>query len=189
MPSLTLSSRSVRAIGVAAMALAVSVSVIAARRSPPPPPFQTPLGNTLPDVDVQTPDGHTVKLLQSLHGKPALLYVFSAEECASCSNLPLEFTIVHNEAPNLQTILIGSGSPREAFQPLIQSMHLEQSALIDEHREILRAFDVTREPMVLLVDSSGAILLADTRNASRAAQYPMGRILRGIGSILGGPRQ
>lgn len=174
------------AIG-AGLSLMVAMGAAFVRHAAAPagaPRFVTPLGNRLPEITLQTLDGTPISLRARLGGRPALIYVFGVSECSSCSNLPLEFKIAHNEAPGLQTILIGSGSSADAFQASVKQMGLESSTVVDEHRALLTAVGLAVEPLVLLADSTGQILLVDTRGASRAAQFPMGNILHGIGGIL-----
>lgn len=119
-----------------------------------------------------------------LGARPAVIYVFGLAECASCSNLPLEFKIVHKEAPQLVTLLVASGASTDAFRERLHSMGLEKEALVDEDRRLLKGLRFTHEPIVMLVDSTGRILFADTRGASRAAQYPVGHILRDLRGII-----
>jgi peroxiredoxin len=170
-----------------AVSLAVGAGTAAMRytaKPSAPPRYITPLGDSLPNLTLKTLDGRETTLKARLNGKPALIYVFGAAECASCSALPLEFQIVHRESPSIQTLLIGSGATAETLRPGIEAMGLASSALVDEDRQFIRAFELDREPFVLLVDSTGHILIVDSRGASRAAQFPMGRILHEMKGVL-----
>jgi peroxiredoxin len=153
-----------------------------------PPAFVTPLGDPLPDVALQRLDGRRVMMRPLLEGRPALIYVFGVAECASCTNLALEFRIARREVPELRTVLVGSGAAAEAFGDLVKEMDVEGAGkgevLIDEHRALIQALGLVKEPVVLLADASARILLADSRGASRAAQFPMGRILHGLRDVL-----
>jgi peroxiredoxin len=176
------------ASNIKAVAIGVGICLVffagtaAARRTAAPPVarFSTPLGDRLPTLALSTIEGRPTTLAERLGGHPALIYVFGVTECASCSNLPLEFKVVQNEAPRLQTLLVGSGADFSSFAPLVRQMGLEKSALVDENRDLIRALGVPSEPAVILVDSTGRILLIDTRGASRAAQFPMGHLLSAI---------
>src|SRR3984893_13566582 len=53
-----------------------------------------PLGDSLPNVALEHVDGTPVSLRDHIGRRPALIYIFGVAECASCSNLPLEFQIV-----------------------------------------------------------------------------------------------
>lgn len=143
-----------------------------------------PLGDTLPVVELRKPDGTPVMLRTHIGTRPALLYIFGVDECASCSNLPLEFQIVHRQAPLLTTLLIASGASLETFRPRLQQMGLhENEALIDERSALLHGLGIAHEPLVILVDSAGRVIFVDVRKASRAAQYPVGHILRDIAAM------
>jgi hypothetical protein len=143
-----------------------------------------PLGDTLPTALLKHPDGSAVMLRPHLGPRPALLYIFGVDECASCSNLPLEFQIVRRQAPRLMTILIASGASVETFRPRLDKMGLDQKdVLVDEKSVLLHGLGVAREPLVVLVDSTGRVIFVDSRTASRAAQYPVGHILRDIAAV------
>lgn len=146
-----------------------------------------PLGDRLPAVPLRGVDGTSTTLQDRLGHRPAVLYVFSAAQCAGCSNLALEFRILREAFPNVQPLVIGSGSDVETFRPYFEQMGVPDAALVDESRALLRGLDVTREPVVLLTDSTGRILLVDPRSASQAAQYPMGRILADLRGALDAP--
>lgn len=166
--------------------LVFAAGTAAARRSDAAsgPRIGFPLGDSLPDVTLTGLDGRAVNLRRRLGGHPALIYIFGPSECASCSNLALEFKVAQNEVSGLRTLLIGSGARPGVFAPLIRDIGLTDVALVDSARTLLAALRVQREPLVLLADSTGRILLADTRGASRAAQFPMGHVLRGLKALL-----
>lgn len=149
---------------------------------------ETPVGELLPKVQLVKPDGSPMDLGTFLGARPAVIYIFGMAECASCSNLPLEFKIVHKEAPQLVTLLVASGASTDAFRERLHSMGLEREALVDEDRRLLRGLRIMHEPIVILVDSTGRILFADTRGASRAAQYPVGHIIRDLRGIIYPPK-
>ena len=72
-----------------------------------PAPVQTedsPLGNLMPPVILETPAGEKVALADRIRGRPALLFVHGAAECASCSKLALEMRIARNEVLDLQPL-------------------------------------------------------------------------------------
>jgi peroxiredoxin len=142
------------------------------------------LGDTLPDVAIKRVDGSSVSLHAYVGARPALIYIFGVAECASCSNLPLEFQIVHRQAPGVVPLLIASGAPMDTLLPRVRAVGLETSTLIDERSSLLHALGVAREPLVIMSDSTGRIIFVDTRNAARAAQYPVGHILRDIGALV-----
>jgi peroxiredoxin len=140
-------------------------------------PHRYPLGERLPAVRLKTADGRTVTLQERLGHRAAVIYVFSAAQCAGCSNLSLEFRILREAFPNMEPLLIGSGSSPEEFRPYFDQMGVPGAALVDEPRALLRGLGLTQEPVVLVADSTGRVVLVDPRSASQAAQYPMGRIL------------
>lgn len=171
---------------LALLATGAAVGALAMRRPPAPieRAHRSALADTLPAVSLRTLHGETVALRERLGGRPALLYVFGVQECLGCSNLPLEMKIVAREAPGVQVLLVGSGASVATFLDPITRMGLASTALIDEDRQLLRGLAVRSEPLVLLVDGSGRILLVDDRSASHAAQYPMGRLLRDLRATL-----
>lgn len=148
------------------------------------PREETPLGEQLPAVQLSRLSGEPVFLSDVLKRRAAVVYVFGLAECASCSNLPLEFQILRREAPGVATLLVASGASVDSFRPRILSMGLADNAVVDEKRKLLGSLGIGREPLVLVVDSTGRILLVDTRSASRAAQYPMGHLLRDLRGVV-----
>ncbi len=177
---------SLRIATFAALLLAATGGWVLYGRSLVPAHYtRNPLGEPLPDVVVESPDGTPVRLKARLGGRPALIYVFSAAQCASCSNLSLEFRILHGAYPALQTLLVGSGASRETFRDAFRAMELTDVALVDEPRALLHALSLTREPVVLLADSTGRIVFVDQRSPSQAAQYPIGRVLADLEGALG----
>jgi hypothetical protein len=151
------------------------------RQEGEPPARPNILGKPLPELIVKTINGDPVRLSGRLGKHASLIYLMSPVECASCSNLPLEFKIVRRDLPYIQPLLIGSGAPPEAFRAALGSSPLLAEALVDEHRELLRAFRVSAEP---LVDSTGRILLVDVRSTSAAAQFPMGTVLYNLATVF-----
>lgn len=143
-----------------------------------------PLADTMPWLDLVTIDGARVNLHDRIRGRPTAVYVVNTEECASCSNLPLEGRIIGKEFPQLQTIVIGSGSSPDAFARYFSQMGLRSSSLVDPGRALIHALGFAAEPLALLIDSSGRIVLVDSRATSKAAQYPLGRVLRDLGYTL-----
>lgn len=162
--------------------------VLYGRSLAPAPYVRNPLGEPLPDVAVEDSAGRTIRLRDLLGGRPALIYVFSAAQCASCTNLGLEFRILHGAYPTLQTLLIGSGAGRSTFAPAFETMNVAGDAVVDERRALLHALSLTREPVVLLADSTGRIVFVDQRSPSQAAQYPMGHVLADLEGALGARR-
>src|SRR5688500_16038508 len=135
------------------------------------------VGSRLPDLDLRRLDGTKVRLQELLRNGPTLMYVMSLAECTACSSLPTELRIVRRQTPRLQAVLIGSGASPERSRALLACMELDDVALIDESQSVLQGLGLDRSPVVVLADSSGRILLLDTRDVSRASQYPMSRIL------------
>lgn len=171
---------------LAALLLASTGGWVLYGRSLAPAPYtRNPLGEPVPDVAVEAPNGTPLRLKARLGGRPALIYVFSAAQCFSCSNLSLEFRILHSAYPGLQTLLVGSGASRETFRDAFRTMELTDAAVVDEPRALLHALSLTREPVVLLADSTGRIVFVDQRSPSQAAQYPMGRVLADLDGALG----
>jgi hypothetical protein len=113
-----------------------------------------------------------------------MIFVTSIEECASCSNLPLEIRILRAQMPQLQTLVIGSGSSPDAFRPYLHQMGVDTAALIDEPRALLTALGVTAGTLVLVTDSDGRVLFVDSRRPPERAQYPIGRLLHGLSGVL-----
>jgi peroxiredoxin len=173
------------ATGIVMAVLALSlVAVVIDRRPAAPERRPNVLGAQLPNVDVQTTSGTHVKLRDRVGGQPTLLFVTNAAQCASCSNLPLEFEVVRRELPAVRPLLVASGSSIDAFRPLLDRMHLSSDAVVDDHRSLLAALRVTTEPLTLLTDSSGRIVFVDWRSTSEAAQYPIGTVLHDLSGIL-----
>lgn len=160
------------------------------RRATAPAPYaRHPLGEPLPDVPVITPDGKSMRLRERLGAGPSLVYVFNAAQCASCSNLALEFRIIRDAYPTVTPLLVGSGASASEFARAFATMGVADAAVVDEDRALLRALSFEKEPLVLLVDASGRILFVDQRSASQAAQYPMGHVLHDLQSLLGPVRK
>lgn len=145
---------------------------------------RNPLGDSLPSLTLQTPDGRLQSLRERLGHRPAVIYVFNQAECLGCSDLPLEFRVIRREMPDVQPLLIGSGAGPAAFSGALHDMHLEDAALIDEKRSLLKALGVSSEPLVILVGPTGRILLVDSRNTSRAARFPMGQVIHDLRSLF-----
>lgn len=164
----------------------VFVALAAGRATRDSTPHRRPnvLGTLIPNVDVRTVNGSPTRLRDLLAGRPALIYISTPAECASCSNLPLEFQIVRRDTPTIQPILVGSGSSAAEFTPILKRMGIGAAAVIDQRRELLHALGVDSEPLVLLTDSVGRIVFVDWRSTSQAAQYPMGTILHDLSGIV-----
>lgn len=176
---------------VAAVAVALLAAVYAFSRASldrPKPRFNA-IGQALPEVTLLDLSGASTSLRERVRGHPALIYVMTTAECSSCSNLPLEFEIVRRQAPSVVTLLVGSGATVDQLRPYVRQMHIENAALADPERSLLRALGAQSEPLALLLDSTSRIVLADTRSTSAAAHYPMGEILHDIAGILGETRR
>lgn len=170
---------------IAVLATASGGLVLHRRVAEPAPFVRQPLGELLPNVLVDPATGGRIYLRDLIGRHPALVYVFSAAQCAGCSNLALEFDIVRRAHPGLRTVLIGSGAPAAEFREAFATMGVTGSAVVDESRALLRALSIRQEPIVLLTDSTGRIVFVDPRTPSQAAQYPMGRVLTDIQGVLG----
>lgn len=172
-------------LAVAALGI-LALGMVALKRLPARPRLRphSALADTLPWISLETPDGKAINLHNRLAGHPAIIYVVNEAECASCSNLPLEFRVIRQDEPGITPILIASGSSIKTFSPLISQMGLTASALVDEHRELLHALSIESEPVALVVDSTGRIIYMDLRNTSQAAQYPLPRILHDLNGML-----
>lgn len=176
-----------RWIALAVACLLGSAATAAIWSSAPAPArlTQSPLGDTLPWLAMKTPAGEPVNLHDRLRGHAALIYVVNEAECASCSNLPLEFRIIKKETPGVEPMIVGSGGPPKAFVPYLERMNLASAAMIDEPRSLLHALGLSAEPVAILVDSTGRMLFVDLRSNSKAAQFPMGRVLHDLAAIFG----
>ncbi|MGH7619774.1 MAG: TlpA family protein disulfide reductase [Gemmatimonadaceae bacterium] len=177
----------IKRLGTLVVASAVAAAGTAAVRASAPRSVQrapSAVGDTLPWLTMRTPAGNAVSLHDRIHGHPVLIYVVNEAECASCSNLPLEFRILRREAPGVEALLVGSGSSPTSFTPLLERMDLASSALIDESQGLLRALRLSAEPVTVLIDSSGRVLFEDLRSTSKAAQFPMGRVLHDLTAVL-----
>jgi hypothetical protein len=160
--------------------------IVAVKRSTRTPDrrLALPLGDTLQWLELETVDSAPINLHARIAHRPALIYIVNEAECASCSNLPLESRIVQSQWPNVQTVLVGSGSAPSTFARFLTESHAEKIALIDEKRTLLHSLGFDAEPLAVLVDSTGRILYMDLRSTSKAAQYPLGRILFGLQQTL-----
>jgi peroxiredoxin len=176
--------RKLSLLGIVVGLLATTALAAAARSRGDDSTFRNPIGDTLPSLILRLPNGQSQSLRERLGHKPALLYIFNKAECLGCSDLALEFRVIRREAPGVEPLLIGSGSSPADFARALSDIHLEGSALIDEHRSLLAALRVKAEPLVLLVNANGRILVVDNRNTSRAALHPMGEILHELKASL-----
>jgi peroxiredoxin len=169
---------------VIAIPIAIAVSTRSAATKEPAKLTTTPLGDTLPTVTLKTLDGKPLSLRERLGGRPAVIYVTTVAECASCSNLPLEMEIVRKASPRLEALVIGSGSTIAEFRPYFTQMGMTSSAVVDEDRALLRALHVSAETIVLLVDPTGRIVFADQRASPKRAHYPTSRLLHDMIAVL-----
>lgn len=142
------------------------------------------LGRPIPEVHLTTLDGQSVSLRDKLNGRAALIIVMGPRDCTSCANLPLELRIVRSKFPHLGTVVVGSGDAVDAFRVYFGASHLEGYGLIDKERALLRSLELEREPITMLVDTSGRILFIDARSPSEASHYPIGRLLLELISTL-----
>jgi peroxiredoxin len=143
------------------------------------------LGALLPQVELKSPAGASIDLRGQTKGRPTLIFVTTTAQCASCSNLPLEFEIVKRELPTIEPLLVVSGSVASDVRPLLERLRLGPDVLIDERRTLIAALHVTSEPLTVLVDSAGRIVFVDWRSIAQAAQYPIGTVLHDLSGILG----
>lgn len=148
-------------------------------------PF-TRLADTLPSLDLQDPRGQTISLRSRTSGHFTLLYVVNQAECASCANFAEEFRIIRRQTPRIEPLLIASGAPPAQFASLLSQMQVTEQALVDQHRALLAWLHLSSEPAAVLVDSSGRVLFVDVRSTSRAAQFPMSRLLHDLGGAAEG---
>lgn len=147
------------------------------------PPF--PLGDTLANVNmISMATGAAVGLQQRIGAAPAVIYIYGPTQLAGCADLALEFRIIRSLAPEVTTLLVASGAPRETFAAAIDAARLGAVTLIDENRALVRLLRLSGEPAVLLVTSKGRIVFVDTRSAGKALNYPMGRVLLDLRSLL-----
>jgi hypothetical protein len=142
------------------------------------------LGFVLPAITLRAPDGTPVLLADRLSRGPSLIIVMGGQDCFSCSSYELELTILKSKLPGVSAILIGSGEDEALFRDYFRRSHLDSLALFDRDRQVLTSLGVKSEPLVLLVDSTGRILFADSRSSSAAAQFPLGRLLPLLGGAL-----
>jgi peroxiredoxin len=174
----------------ALVSVALTLGIVAMKRAEPAGDaarVRSLVGDTLPTIELQTPTGERTTLRDYIGQSAALVYVFNAAECASCSNLPLEFRLMRDKMPHIKPVLIGSGSDVATFKPLFDKMGVASAALVDEAQRVIGAFHFTSEPLVFLADSAGRVLYVDTRSAPQAAQYPMGRLLTELRVLLTRP--
>ncbi len=144
------------------------------------------LGARLPALTLRAADGTAVSLADRLsrsHG-PSLIIVLGVGDCLGCSSYELELQILRSTFPGISPILIGSGADEKLFGDYFRRAHLEPVALLDRDRVLLDSLRVNREPLVLLVDSTGRILFVDARSSSAATQFPFGRLLPLLGGAL-----
>jgi hypothetical protein len=137
---------------------------------------------------MRTLDGGTTTLAARLNRRPAVLFVTSVAECASCSNIPLEMQILAREAPRLERIVIGSGASVDEFRPYFAQMGVGAAALVDADRSLLTALRVSAATIVLVADSTGRIVYVDGRSPPKRAHYPIARLLNDMSGVLDVPR-
>ena len=174
-------------IGIACLGLVVvGTAMLRARTNAPfaRPMSVSPLGDTIPDVTLLTPDGKQEPLKNRIRNRPAALYIYSAAECSSCAGFALEFDILKREIPNVVPLLIGTGGARSAFREYFERAQVVDNALIDESSTLLKGLRVHHGPLVLLIDSNGRIVFVDSRSTSQASQYPLGRVLHDLKAPL-----
>lgn len=171
----------------AGLVLGLSAAVLWKRPAAPnaSQPVNNPLGDVLPAVQLKHADGTPVSLADRLRGRPALLFVSNLAECRSCSNLPIELRVLRREAPQLETVLIGSGASAEEFRVQFEKMGVAQSEpLVDEHDVLLTRLGLGKTTLVLLADSAGRILFVDSRTAPDRAAFPIGRVIHDLTAAL-----
>jgi peroxiredoxin len=170
----------------AGLVLGLSAAVLARRPSPnDSPPVNNPLGDVLPAVQLKRADGTPVSLADRLAGRPALLFVTSLAECRSCSNLPIELRVLKREAPQLETVLVGSGASAAEFRAQFEKMGvLPSDPIVDEHDVLLTRLGLGKTTLVLLADSAGRILFVDSRTPPDRAAFPIGRVIHDLTAAL-----
>ena len=171
--------------GIAVTVCAFSfVHYRAARQAGAEPHATSAIGQLVPAVTLTSASGQRTALRDRLGERPALVFVVTPAVCASCENLPLELRVIHNAMPKLPLLVIGSGADASTFDPYFRGMGVESTALVDSGATLLRALGLSAEILTMVVDSSGRVVFADPRGASEASQYPVGRVLRGLGAVL-----
>jgi hypothetical protein len=123
-------------------------------------------------------------LRRAIGVKPAIIFVVGPDDCASCSDLSLEFRIIHSEFPQLAIIVVGSGGSVEDFRNYFGQARVEGTVFIDSNRQLLHGLGVLTEPLTLLTDTTGRILFTDSRSTSQAAQFPAAALLHALTPIL-----
>lgn len=166
---------------VLAVGVGIGPRLLAGRAVPPP---RTPLGDILPSVSLPRLEGSTENLRRAIGVNSAIIFVVGPDDCASCSDLPLEFRIIHSEFPQLAIVVIGSGGSADGFRKYFSQAHVNGTVFIDSQRQLLHRLGVQTEPLTLLTDTTGRILFADARSTSQAAQYPAATLLHTLGPIL-----
>ena len=61
---------------------------------------------------------------------------------------------------------------------------MDSFSLIDSSRAVVKGLGLEHEPVVLLVDTQGRIVYADTRRAAVFARFPVSRVLSALGPAL-----
>jgi hypothetical protein len=142
------------------------------------------LGDSVENVPLLDPSGRATDLYQRLGHGPAVIYVYGVAECASCSNLRLEFDIIRHEAPGVRPLLVGVGASTSQFAPYFDQVGVKESAVVDQAGALLKSMRVKTIPFAILIDSTRRIVLLDRRSTARASRFPMGRVLKALAQTL-----
>lgn len=171
-------------LGIAAIAVIVSAHT----RHEPPHRLLEPLGERPGSLMLVDLNGHPTDFRAQVGSRPAIVFVIGVADCASCASLPLEVRIAEKQMPGLTRIVVASGASIQVFRPyLTEQGRLDATVLVDEHRQFLHSLHLMMEPAVVVMDSTGRALFVDRRSTSQAAQYPVGRVLHDLVSILTSP--
>jgi hypothetical protein len=113
--------------------------------------------------------------------------VADREVCLSCANFPLEMRVLANDLPGLRSLLVLSGPDTAYFRRYARQNGLPpHRLLLDPPRRLLRDLGVEHGPMVMLADSAGRILWADTRTGPQFGPTPVSRALPLLHTVLSG---
>jgi peroxiredoxin len=113
------------------------------------------VGTQAPELELSTFRGGKLNL-KDLRGKPVILFFFSGT-CSSClQSAALWFSIKTHYSHRGLEFLGVSSSPREEIREFFNQTGLEFPVLMGDV-EVMKRFDVSEFPTILLLDSTGKI--------------------------------
>jgi peroxiredoxin len=125
--------------------------------------FTSPVGNTLPDVELKTLDGQTVKILDYVGGDKITVVSFWATWCSPCKRELDAISEIYSDwnegfGVDLIAVTIDDARGLTKVPAMVESKGWEFTVLSDAKQELKRALNFQTVPQTFLIDQSGNIV-------------------------------